>query len=198
MAASGLEAATRGSHIVRNDLQRSGLVAHVGKLIWTPTQSLSWLGLDLDLNEGVVSIPMSKIEILREQLGSLQNSHSASAKQIASVVGRIISMSIALGPVARLMTRSLYSLLNSRHSWYETLCIIPEAHEELQFWYESITVYRRQNIWRSPSAIRVVYSDASGTGFGGYTVEHGAQVVHGHWSEWEAQQSSTCVNSNLS
>ena len=40
-------------------------------------------------------------------------------------------MSITLGPVARMMTKSLYSLLNSRHSWFETLCIIPEAHEEL-------------------------------------------------------------------
>ena len=48
-----------------------------------------------------------------------------------------------------------------------------------------------QNIWRSLSAIRVVYSDASGSGFGGYTMEHGPQIVHGQWVEWEAQQSST-------
>ena len=39
--------------------------------------------------------------------------------------------------------------------------------------------------------MRVVYSDASGTGFGGYTVEHGPQVAHGQWSEWEACQNST-------
>ena len=39
--------------------------------------------------------------------------------------------------------------------------------------------------------MRVVYSDASGTGFGGYTVEHGPQVAHGQWSDWEARQSST-------
>ena len=100
-------------------------------------------------------------------------------------------MSIALGPVPRLMTRSLYSLLNSRNSWFETLCITPEAVAELQFWYESITAYKRQNIWKNPSAMRVVYSDTSGTGFGGYTVEHGPQVVHSHWSQWEACQSST-------
>ena len=68
VAANGLEAATWASYIARNNLQRSGLVTHVGKSIWTPTQSLSWLGFDLDLNEGVVSVPMSKIEIIREQL----------------------------------------------------------------------------------------------------------------------------------
>ena len=161
------------------------------KSIWTPVQSLTWLGFDLDLSQGVVSVPTSKIENLNRQLRSLQNQCSVPAKQIASVVGKIISVSIALGPVARLMTRGLYSLLNSCNSWFETLCITPEAVAELQFWYESITAYKRQNIWKSPSAMHVVHSDASGTGFGGYTVEHGPQVAHGHWSHWEACQSST-------
>ena len=184
VAAKGFEAGNRASLIVRNDLQRAGLVVNVQKSIWLPAQALTWLGFDLNLSQGVVSVPTSKIDNLRGLLMSL-------AKQIASVVGKIIFMSIALGPVARLMTRSLYSLLNSRHSWFETLCITPEAGEELQFWYESITTYRSQNIWKSPSAMRVVYSDASGTGFGGYTVEHGPQVAHGQWSDWEAHQSLT-------
>ena len=39
--------------------------------------------------------------------------------------------------------------------------------------------------------MRVVYSDASATGFGGYTVEHGHLIANGHWSEEEAKGSST-------
>ena len=40
--------------------------------------------------------------------------------------------------------------------------------------------------------MQAVYSDAkSGTGFGGYTVEHGPQVAQSQWSDWEACQSST-------
>ena len=85
-------------------------------------------------------------------------------------------MSVALGPVSKLVTRSLYALLNSRRSWFDSLCITMEAEEELQFWYRSITDY---NIWRSPSAVHGLYSDASGIGFGDYTVEHGPQVAHG-------------------
>ena len=54
-----------------------------------------------------------------------------------------------------------------------------------------MSIWTLQNIWRSPSAVRVVYSDASGSGFGGYTVDDGPQIVHGQWSGWEAQQSST-------
>ena len=37
-----------------------------------------------------------------------------------------------------------------------------------------------QKLWRSPAAVRVVYSDASSTWYGGYLVEHGYHVAHGH------------------
>ena len=44
---------------------------------------------------------------------------------------------------------------------------------------------------RLPSAVRVVYSDASDTGYGGYVVEHGPCVAYGQWTTHEAHQSST-------
>ena len=191
VVAKEFEAANRASLIVINNLQRASLVVNVQKSIWVPVQTLICLSFDLNLTQGVVSVPKSKIYNLRGQLTSLQNRHAAPAKQIASVIGKIISMSTALGPVARLTTRSLYSLLTNRQSWFETLCITPEAGEEVQFWHESVTICRSRNIWKSPSAMQVVYSGASGTDFGGYTVEHGPQVAHGQWSEWETCQSST-------
>ena len=88
-------------------------------------------------------------------------------------------MSITLGPVARLMARSLYALLNHQKSWFQRLTISAGARTELGFWNKSFAEWNLQNIWRSPSAIRVVYSDASDSGFGGYTVEHGPQIVQG-------------------
>ena len=39
--------------------------------------------------------------------------------------------------------------------------------------------------------MRVVYSDASDSGYGGYVAEHGASVAYGQWSAEEALQSST-------
>ena len=56
MAAKEFEAANRASLIVRNDLQRAGLVVNVQKSIWVPVQTLTWLGFDLDLSQGVVSV----------------------------------------------------------------------------------------------------------------------------------------------
>ena len=113
------------------------------------------------------------------------------AKFIASLVGKIISMSLALGPVARFMTRALYSVLETRSAWCEFLAVPNEAREELLFWVDCLQEYNSQPIWHSPSALRCVYSDASDTGYGGYTVEHGMHIAYCSRLPDEAKQSST-------
>ena len=100
-------------------------------------------------------------------------------------------MSLALGTIARLQTRSLYALINNRVSWCQNLRLSSEATAELQFWKEKLENFNGQNIWHSPSAVRLVYSDASDTGYGGYTVEHGCHIAHGQWLPHESTRSST-------
>eukprot|EP00731_Ephydatia_muelleri_P026444 Em0018g544a len=65
------------------------------------------------------------------------------------------------------------------------------ARTELEFWAESLHDFNSQPIWHNPGVLRVVYSDASSTGYGGYTVEHGMHVANGVWLPEEAKQSST-------
>ena len=43
----------------------------------------------------------------------------------------------------------------------------PEAAEELQFWHKCFSDFNGQNIWRSPSAVRVIYSDRFWRVYGG-------------------------------
>ena len=100
-------------------------------------------------------------------------------------------MCLAIGPVTRLMTRGMYSLLNQRVAWCDFLQVTAEARKEVEFWCTEITRVNGQNIWPSPSAVRVVYTDASDTGYTGYTVEHGCHIAHGQWLPHKASQSST-------
>ena len=109
---------------------------------------------------------------------------------VAKAIARIVSMSLALGPVARFRTWTLYALLESRQAWCDVLLITQEAGEELRFWVECFDQFNSQPIWYSPATVRCVYSDASDTGYG-YTVEHGMQVAQGNWLPDEAVQSST-------
>ena len=76
-------------------------------------------------------------------------------------------------------------------SWYDTLVINSETRGELAFWNSCIDFFNGQKLWKSPSAVRIVYSDASGTGYAGYTVQHGSHIAHGLWTEIEKAKSST-------
>ena len=172
-------------------LDQAGFVAHPTKSKWEPTQRLVWLGFVIDLALGQIEVPQEKITSLQKVLRQLSPATFIQARKIASIIGQIISMGLAIGPVSRFMTRSLYATLESRRAWCEWLCLSPEAWNEIAFWQECLTEYKAQPIWHSPSAVRVVYSDASDTGYGGYVVEHGPCVVHGQWTAEEAKQSST-------
>ena len=158
---------------------------------WTPAYQVSWLGFNIDLLGGAIIVPQLKVDAIRNLVGSALKRDMLAARQLASIVGKVISLSLAVGSVARFMTRSLYALLNHRQSWNDILTLDEEATAELQFWESNLQGYNSQPIWHQPGVVRVVYSDASDTGFGGYTVEHAGEVAHGHWNPLEAQQTST-------
>ena len=190
VAVAGKEAAERASRKVREDLVRAGLVEHSAKCAWEPSQQAKWLGFNLDLVQGQIAVPEEKIKALKAYLRQVTDEVVPKARDLASVTGKIMSMSLAIGPVSQLMTRSMYALLSSRQYWGQPLFMTSEAKAELKFWASQIDHINRKEIWHSPSAVHVVCSDASATGYGGFTVEHGCHVAHGSWSAEEMTQSS--------
>ena len=119
---------------------------HAEKCHWVPQQTGRWLGFDIDLKKGTISIPHEKIQRLRETLLGTRESLALQARTVASIVGTIISMGLGIGPVAWLRTRSLYALLESRQSWYDKLVVSTDAREENEFWLHSSEKYNGQNI----------------------------------------------------
>jgi len=83
-----------------------------------------------------IPLPKGKIEAFCNLLRSSLWTKALPARSLASIVGKIISMSIALDPVTRLMTRGLYAVINTHDSWCDTLLISLEAEKELRFWLE--------------------------------------------------------------
>ena len=114
IAVKGKKQAEVASHQVREDLVKAGLVEHTAKCSWVPSQQAKWLGFKLDLQQGVISVPDEKIKALRSELSRVTAKGALRARELASIIGKIIAMSLALGPVSRLMTRRMYALLNSR------------------------------------------------------------------------------------
>ena len=92
VAVSGKGAAHKASHSVRTDLAKAGFVEYSAKCTWEPTQKLSWLGFEL----GFISVPQDKIMVLQALLRQASGQEVLTARHLASITGKIISMSLVL------------------------------------------------------------------------------------------------------
>ena len=106
---AGEDKALEASALVKSTLENAGFVANVKKSVWTPTQRLQWLGFVVDLSKGHIVVPCERLGALQRKLESVCKVETLCARQLASVIGTIISMSLAVGPVSRFMTRSMYN-----------------------------------------------------------------------------------------
>ncbi|CAG2253337.1 unnamed protein product [Mytilus edulis] len=116
-----------------------------------------------------------------------------SARQLAQVTGKIISLSPVLGNLTRLMTRYCYLCIVQRLSWDKLLQIVYPAEilNELKFWKSNVvTLNKKKLAMYSPSSI-VIFSDASNVACGAYTVELENKIFHKMWNELERCKSST-------
>ena len=84
-----------------------------------PTNRLCWFGFTLDLEKGSISVPEGKVRALQHRLKVAVKQSRLVARDIASLIGRIVSTGLALGPVATFMMRALYALLETRLAWYD-------------------------------------------------------------------------------
>ena len=190
---SSLQEAKQVSNAVKGDVEKSGFVWHPEKSCWEPTQCDEVLGFIVNLAEGYFKVPERRIVKLNHQLHHIQSCNfKTTAYSIAKLTGTIISMGLALGPIARLWTRGLYRNLMSSTSWSETMELDNEAIQEIAFWRDSFDECHGQKIWLDdPQPEILTYSDASDVGWGGYCVQIKEQVALGTWSPEEAEQSST-------
>ena len=126
------------SNIVRQDVVRSGFVANDIKSQWTPVQLGELLGFILDLNAGIFQVPQRRFDSFHLVLQSiLSKGFVASARQLARFTGLLASMSLALGPVVRLWTRSLYRDILDAASWDSLFPLSDDAVGEVLFWKEN-------------------------------------------------------------
>ena len=84
MAVNGKAAAISASSQVRAELAMAGLIEHTAKCTWTPTTHISWLGFDLDLFSGVISVPKGKINALYKQLEEAAKWETTPARYVSS------------------------------------------------------------------------------------------------------------------
>ena len=89
---------------VVDTLQKAGFVINM-----STKQVVEWLGFRVDLEYGKISILHEKTMAACQSIGNLLLNPALPhlAKSIASLVGKLISFSLAVGPIARLRTIEL-------------------------------------------------------------------------------------------
>ena len=137
-ADSDFHEAQKVSDLVRQDVQRSGFVANDEKSQWVPVQSGELLGYVLNLHAGTFQVPQKRVDAFHQVLQAiLAHEFVASARTIARFTGLLVSMGLALGPVVRLWTRSLYRDILQALSWDSPFQLSPDARAEVLFWQKN-------------------------------------------------------------
>lgn len=184
----------RDSEFVKKSLIDAGFLINEEKSIFNPVQKLEWLGIVWNSVEFSLSIPERRIsDLLRSIDEILKIFPNVTARQLAQVTGKIISLSPVYGNLTRLMTRYCYMSIETRSSWDKKLFFHfhYEVFQELKFWRENV---RNRNLKSlksySPTSV-IIYSDASNFACGAYTVKLKSKIFHKMWNENEKLASST-------
>ena len=112
-AREGEPKALETSVLVCSTLSQAGFLVNAKKSVWKPTQRLQWLGFVIDLSKGHIEVPVERVAAVKGKLQSIYQLSLVPPKMLASVVGSIISMSLAIEPVSRFMARYMYALLET-------------------------------------------------------------------------------------
>ena len=186
------EAAFENIITVRKDLKDAGFIVNEQKSQWLPSKSLIWLGFVLDSERNVISIPQHKVIAIIDIINYILNNCFISAKQLASIVGKITALHSALGRIVYLRTKQCQIWIIKQFSWNYKAFLNEESKIELTFWKNNLHTLENQSlITPIQSFTKLIYTDAGANKCGGYIHNIGATELVQSWTEEEKKRSST-------
>lgn len=183
--AASSETCARHTQMVRAMAERLGFVLNIPKCDLVPSQRFLYLGIEFDTVAFVVRPSQERIQRLLGLLTSLRSSPSATARQLASLIGMMESLS-SLIPLGRLMLRPLQRQFRSRWSqsgqpWSQCLPLGSWFLQATQVWLNPRLLSAGVPIIPPPTQVEL-YTDASNEGWGGHARD---RFVGGSWSPEE-------------
>ena len=117
------------SLIVHADLTRYGFLINEDKSLWEPVQKITWLGTVFDTYRGFISVTESLISKLKSSITLIRkvDCKIITVRDLAFVVGQVILLTHCVGSVVRIMTRSMYAIVNQKLSWNSEVELTKEA-----------------------------------------------------------------------
>lgn len=183
--ASSQEECVQQSEQVQADLLALGFHTNPEKCHWVPSQKLTWLGFQINLQSHQLIIPSEKVDRAIDALRSALAYSYTSCRQMLRLAGLISSLSLVYGTAALLLTKPFHVFserqLDAGFSYDARFPIPPTLRENIQ---ATLSLLKRLPPYRNLAVTRptlLCFSDASGTG--------GGAVLH----QLSAAESTACA-----
>ena len=191
-AMKGKDAAQKAGEQMKEVLEKTGFHINKEKSCFEPTQRGKWLGTVIDTQSMTFQVPSEKLEKLKKYIKNILEKGCATAKELSSIAGTLSSMHLAIGPLVRLFTRNIYHHIEKSPSWYNTVNLSRETTNDLTFWLNNIEDVNGFTFKHRPTTTRIMFTDASESGYGGFTVDRlGQMICAGKFTPHESHLSST-------
>ena len=153
--------------VVLATFEAAGLTINREKSTLDFVTRLEHLGFVVDLGTGKIEVPEKRWQALQELLQKITATRHVPVKWLSQVTGHAVSMSLALGSVARMFTRHSYMWIDT-HGQYEAVAIPDTVAMELKFWQGLTRDQFTGTIWKVVTAAQcVINTDAGENSWGG-------------------------------
>ena len=184
--------AKEAGDVITANLTEAGFYINWGKSNMEPKQVGRWLGTVVDTRKMRFSVPAEKINKVRADIDYILEKDTCTAKQLAKIADTLSSMHLAIGKIIRLFTRKIYAQIETRQPWWNYEPPEEGTSSELRVWSKNIGKFNGCSFKPRVTNSKMVFTDASSTGYGGFYVSKlGQHICTGEFTNSEANSSST-------
>ena len=156
-----------------------------------PSQTITYLGIEIDSKERIMRLPPDKLETLTTILGEWKQKRKCRKRELLSLIGKLAFAAKVVKP-GRIFLRRLIALSTRVNNLNHFIYINEETRKDILWWHDFIGIWNGKSLLQSPpvtSSALKLFTDASGAlGFGA--------VFNNAWfsSEWPPNLQGKDIN----
>ena len=139
-------------------------------------------------------IPTEKYDLILSDSIIFLTSKMFPVRMLASWVGKLQSLRLAIGPIVSIMCKSLYKLISSAPFWTSFIKLDKNSKFEIEWWKDNLKHFTSYPIIINDTSVLVdsrISSDASGSGYFVVNLDRNVMLKTDAFSQFESLQSST-------
>ncbi|KAN0045048.1 hypothetical protein ACTA71_006576 [Dictyostelium dimigraforme] len=165
--------------------------------ILEPTQSITFLGLEIDSLSMKLLVPKEKKKSVIKEIRNFLKLDQCSPRKLAGLKGKLIALKDAINPF-RVYTRQtnkfhIQCLTLANGNWDQSFPVPQEVKSEISIWLTVLNQWNGKEISLFPNFDYVLTTDASESGAGA-TLKKGNTIMKTWSLQWSSDQSTMSSN----